>query len=847
MSTPRFRRRLRLALTVVAAGTAVTTAAGLAVASGQLHAGPQGDGTSITTVGWRVTPVGRQTGLGDKPFASALSPDGSFLAVVNVGQSIQSVQVVDTASSKVVQTISYKSPEAVYGSLAFSRDGKKLYVSGGGDNKVRTYDVNGEKLTETASIPTFGSGAHFTAGVAVSPDGKSLYVTDQLADQAAVVDLTTPAHMQTTLAVGHNPYTLTTSPDGHSVYVANQGANTVTVVDAASKKATATITVGTHPDAVITDPHTGTLYVGNADSDSVSVVDPARGATIRTIELAPYRGAPIGSNPTGLSLSADGRTLYVANAGDNDIDVVRLGDAHGRDRIDGMIPAAWYPTGVTLYKGKLFVTNAKGLGAGPNPNGPNPYTDDQLRNTPGWISQYVGSMIQGTLSTVPVPDQNTLRHYTKQVISNDHFEDAARGNRTEVIPGRGEKSPIQHVIYIVKENRTFDQVFGSLGKGNGDAKINLFGDDSAPNARALQRKFVTLDNFYAASEVSADGWNWSTAANANPYVQQSWLANYGGRNKPYDFEGGNLATAPNKTPTDAYLWDRLSDAKVSYKNYGFFLTGDTIVDPTDPVLPANTDHSFLGYDLNCPDSAGSWAPRSTACGTQPRVVSWENAFNNYVKNKNLPTVELLRLPNDHTHGTTPGYPTPKAYVADNDYALGRVVDDVSHSPYWKSTAIFVLEDDAQAGPDHVDAHRTIAQVISPYTQTGKVDSTFYSTVSMLRTMELLTGLKPMTQFDAAATPMYNSFTGRPNFAPYQLIKPSDAILQEINPKNAPMAQASMQQDFSKEDKADSQTLNNAIWQSVKGSGSQMPAPVLHSGVYPDPGGFSPAGHGDSDG
>jgi phospholipase C len=426
-------------------------------------------------------------------------------------------------------------------------------------------------------------------------------------------------------------------------------------------------------------------------------------------------------------------------------------------------------------------------------------------------------------------------------VANDGFDERDKvrtgGTGPTVVPVHpGDTSPITHVIYVVKENRTYDQEFGSLGKGNGDPSLDLFGDESAPNARALQRQFVTLDNFYADAEISAQGWNWSTGANSNPYVEQTWPANYSPRNHPYDYEGGNAATAPNANPADSYLWDRLADAGVSFRNYGFFKSGaafNTGSSAADPRLAAADDPAFWGYDLGCPDSSGTFTALSP-CPT-PRVDTWAADFNQRAASGTVPSVQLVRLPNDHTAGTKVGAPTPNAYVADNDYALGRLVDTVSHSPVWASTAIFVVEDDAQNGPDHVDAHRTVAQVISPYTRTGKVDSTFYSTVSMLRTMELLVGLKPLTQFDAAATPMLSAFATKPDAAPYAAVKPADAVLKAINGTNAPLAAASARQDLAQEDRIDETTFNQAIWQSVKGVGSPMPAPqhnVIGAGVAP---------------
>src|SRR6516225_384130 len=389
-------------------------------------------------------------------------------------------------------------------------------------------------------------------------------------------------------------------------------------------------------------------------------------------------------------------------------------------------------------------------------------------------------------------------------------------------------TPIQHIFYVVKENRTFDQVFGSLGQGNGDPSLNLFGEESAPNQRALQRTFLTLDNFYADSEVSADGWNWLTGGLANVYVQRAQPQDYsnGIRFRPYDFEGGNFATSPGPNPQDAFIWDKLSDAGISYRNYGFRVFHGQVAS-TEPLLAANTDLKFEGFDLSKPDSV----PDLIVTGqNQPtRIAEWLKEFNNYVATGSLPTVEFVRLPSDHNAGTFNGAPTPRAYEADNDLALGQLVDAVSHSPYWKNSLILVTEDDAQDGPDHVDAHRTIAQVISPYTQTGQVDSTFYSTVSMLRTIEQIVGIPPMTQFDAAANSFVGAFTDQPNFTTYSAITPTQDVHQK-NPVPPPMAPAQIMSqlasgDFAREDLIDPHELNQQIWESIKGD-TPMPAPVM---------------------
>lgn len=844
----------KLARAGIAGAAVLAIGAGSAFAMNSSEsAGAQGDGTAVTPAGWRVTPAGTQTTLGKLPTATALSPDGKLLLVLNTGDTdAQQLQAVDPGSHRVVQTLGYKAPDGLYAGVAFSPDGKHAYASAGGGNTIHTYAVNGQHLTEQAPIalPTKNPAGQavntYPAGLAVTPDGKRLVVADQQTDSASVVDLTT--RQINTVPVGHNPYAVALSPDGRTAYVSNQGANTLSALDVSgpTPKVTRTITVGTHPNRLAVDKRTGTVFAANSESDSVSVIPV--GAPQSTIDLAPYRGAPIGSNPDDLALSGDGSTLYVANSGNNDVDVV---DAR-TGKVRGMIPTAWYPTSVTPSPDgrTLYVTNAKGLGAGPNdgPGYPNP--NSPVGDGYGAPDQYSGSMISGSLSTIAVPDDAQLARYSQQVVADDGFDERDKVRNAvpnNPVPARaGDPSPIKHVIYVVKENRTYDQVFGSLGKGNGDPKLNLFGDDSAPNSRALQRRFVTLDNTYANAEISAQGWSWSVGANSNPYVEQTWAANYSNRNHPYDYEGGNLATAPNRDPADAYIWDKLADKKIPFRNYGFYESDNKFnsgPQAPDPRLVANSDPNFYGWDLKCPDSAGTFTPE-TRCNT--RIDEWKREFAGYEAHNNLPTMQFLRLPNDHTQTTKPGEPTPSAYVADNDYALGQLVDTVSHSKDWASTAIFVVEDDAQDGPDHVDAHRMPAQVISPYTQTGKVDSTHYSTVSVLRTIEQLVGLGPLTQFDAQATPMFNSFTNKPDFTPYTAVKPPQQVLSARNGQNAPMAAQAARQDFTKEDKVDQQTANQAIWQSVKGAGSPMPAPVHPAGFAAPPPAAERDGDGDGD-
>lgn len=601
------------------------------------------------------------------------------------------------------------------------------------------------------------------------------------------------------------------SADGRKAYVSNWGQDTVSVVDTAGGTLAKTIQVGTHPSAMLLAPGGGLLYVANTDSDSISTIDTATDAVARTTSLQPYRDAPVGTSPNALAISSSGRRLYVAEAGNN---AVRVLDVGGReDRDIGAIPAGWYPTGIALDPaGKtLYVANARGLGAGPNPGGPVPGKDPE--SPP---DQYIGSMIKGSLSIIPAPRSGgELRSLTKTVIGNNGFEDAAKvrdaAARQHVVPDKvGDPSPIKHVIYIVNENRTYDQVLGDLKGANGDPALALFGPKVTPNHHALAQRFTALDNLYASGEVSDDGWEWTVAGNASTLTQKSQPTLYGGRGHFYVGEGGTLGAAPGRDPSTSYIWDALDAAHISYRNYGFWASDTPPVQVlNEPNLLANTDRDYAGFNM--------------AVSDQTRFVEWQREFQRYVADDNLPTVEFVKFPRDHTCGTDPRCPTPSAMVADSDLATGRLVDAVSHSKYWSSTAIFQIEDDAQDGPDHVDAHRVLGHVISPYTPTGKVDSTFYSSTSMLRTIELILGLPPLTQFDAAATPLSASFTDKPDLTPYEAATPEQS-LTEPNRPTAAMARASAAMDFSSEDRAPAEELNVAIWKSVRGRNSTMPAP-----------------------
>lgn len=776
-------------------------------------AGPKSDGTGVTSGGWYLTPAGTQLTLGSFPMSGALSPDQRYLVVANAGAGDQSLQVIDVHKHRIIQTITYKSPEALYLGLAFSPDGKKLYASAGGNNKIRVFNFDNGTLTEQTPIymKDQNNTNFYPAGISVSPDGKFLYVANNLHHSVSRIDLLTGQIVATT-SVGKRPYAAFLSHDGRTLYVSNWGESSISVLDAKDLTVKKTVHVGLHPNAIAENPANGQIYIANSDSDEISVVDPKKQEVIRTISLAPYQGAPTGSQPDGLDVSADGKTLYVANALNNDIAVIDLGNDGGRSeaKVKGLIPTAWYPTGVFASgDGKqLMVLNAKGLGAGPNDK----------------THQWLGDMITGTMSFIDVPNHQQLKKYTEQVEENNHVKEADENKWLKQLKGKkdfpiprfvGQDSPIKHVIYVIKENQTYDQVLGDLGKGNGDPSLALYGKDVTPNHHKLANQFVTLDNFYADGEVSADGHNWTTAGKANDYVQKNWLADYSGRNRDYDFDGGGGGSepdgAPFTRPKEGYIWDVAMKAGLSFRNYGEFAYNyDPVTKRYLPNDPKTTD--FGGnYDPYYP----SW---DLTISDMTRYYEWEREFKQFEKNGNLPQLEVVYLPNDHTGGGKWG---PREMVAQNDLALGKLVDTVSHSKYWKDTAIFVVEDDAQGGVDHVDAHRSVALVISPYTQTGKVDSTFYDTASMLRTMELILGLKPMTQFEAAAIPMVNSFTDKPNFAPYTVEQTkywNETDNGQTSPVSAQKAQTgiSQQMDFSRPDSVDLEKLNRENWKTIKG-------------------------------
>lgn len=810
--------------------------------------GPTAQGTLLPN-GWKLTPTGQQIPVSDLPMNMMLSKDGRYLLVTTNGNGDQTVNIIDTQSGQSLQNIIVKKS---WLGLEFAPDGKRFFVSGGDDNEILIFDFAAGKATEAGKL-NLGSEAYhamndrartearrkgageyaFPAGLSVTPDGKHLYVAENLTNKVAVIDLGAK-QVITKIEVGEYPYDCLVAPDGKRVYVSNWGSRNVGVIDTASHKVIGTIATGDHPNDLEITRNGKTLYVANANSNSVSVIGTTEMKEIEAISTALHPKSPIGSTPNALALAPDERTLYVANADNNNVAVIDVA-VRRKSEVEGFIPTGWYPASVRVSKDgkRLFVANGKGVASAANPKGPQPKPGMSRQENPD--IQYIGSMLKGTVSLINLPTRAKLAQLTKQTYANSPYTDellkAARAPRSKTaIPVRvGDPSPIKHVIYIVKENRTYDQVLGDMKEGNGDPNLCLFGEDVTPNQHALAREFVLFDNFYVDSEVSADGHNWSMAAYATDYVEKTWPTNYSSRGRTYDYEGSKKIARPTK----GYIWDHCKAAGVTYRSYGEFvgvrdvkIGGGGGAQATPEALKAQREN-YTDEEALIGHFSPTYPAYNLSITDNTRVDRWLEEFREYEKNGQLPQFQIVRLGNNHTEGTRPGAPTPRVHVADNDLAVGRLVEAVTNSKYWATTAIFIIEDDAQNGPDHVDAHRSTAFVISPYTKRHFVDSTMYTGSGMLRTMELILGIPPMSQYDAAATPMYNAFTSinqGADLTPFKHL-PTRIDMSEKNTSRSPGAQQSASWDFSKEDTLPDIEFNEVIWKSVKGADSPMPAPV----------------------
>jgi len=772
--------------------------------------GSSKSGKVLLPNGWSLSPVGRSLPLGDLPLNIQISASQKLMAVTNNGQSKHSIQLIDPQSEKIL----YDQPigKAWYG-LKFSADEKKLYASGANDNIILVYPISNKMLGKADTIvlgKAWPNEKIGPTGIEVDDAGKRLYAVTKENNSLYIFDLRTNKLLNK-VNLGSEAYDCLLSPDKTKLYISLWGADKLAIYDIKAQKITSEIVTESHPNEIIQNKTGKYLFVANANDNSVSVIDAKARKVIEVISTALYPTKLTGATTNGLALSEDEKTLYVANADNNCLAVFNVSNP-GKSSSKGFIPTGWYPTNVRVAGKKIFVSNGKGFTSMANPNGPQPIKKTDNSGVHVGISeqkevQYIGGLFKGTLSVIDQPTDTQLESFSKQVYENTPYnkqtEALSKGLANNPVPTiQGGKSPIKYVFYVIKENRTYDQVFGDIKEGNGDPNLCIFPDKVTPNHHALAREFVLLDNFYVDSEVSADGHNWSMAAYATDYTEKTWPTSYGSRGGTYDYEGSRQIAYPR----DGYIWDYAKRAGISYRSYGAFVTKDG---PTTKSLIGHIAEKYPSYNLDIKDI--------------DRIATFKSDFDSLLAINAVAQFNTIRLGNDHTSGQRIGKLTPTAQVADNDLALGLLVEHISNSSIWKESAIFVLEDDAQNGPDHVDAHRSPAFVISPYIKRNSVNSSMFSTSGMLRTMELILGLPPMSQYDAAAVPFSDCFTTNPDFKPYR-VRPANVDLEQRNVAWNKSAQRSQEWNFAREDAAPDLDLNEVVWKSVKGEDSIMPAP-----------------------
>jgi len=788
---------------------------------------PDGNGTGTRLPnGWHLTPAGTHIPLpGDLPLKMIFSPDGRYLLVNTGGYHNHSVSVIDPKTNKIVSSVDV---DKDWAGLCFDPSGRTVYVAAGAgttpqdlaelvksgasarriasaQETVLRLSYDGGKLTMQPAlpVPVLDGKDRWTGGLAAGKDG-SLYMAEVQSD--TIYKLSgSPAAVQAQAKVGYHPYAAVLSPDGGTLAVSNWGAKSVSLLNASNLKETARIAVGSHPNEMVWAKD-GRLFVANAGSNSVSVI--VNGAVTETVKTSLSPTDLVGSTPDALAVSPDGRRLFVANADNNDVAVVDISNAE-EARVLGFIPTGWYPSALAIAPDgrTLYVGTGKGLGFRGNPAAT--LADPDSTRTEPVINHkydYIGGVLSGDVSAVRLPGAAGLKAYTQQVLANtpQPFTGAVHG----IMPG-GLLAlyHIKHVLYIIRENRTYDQEFGDIKAGNGDPDLTIFGRSVTPNAHALAAHSVLLDNLYCNGEVSEDGHQWCDAAYATDFTEKAWPNSYSTRGEPDADE--RLTASPA-----GYLWDNCARHGLTYHSYGEFSSFKA--SPNSPPVYTGTK-SLSGH------ASPAWSAITFSRHDTERTALFLADLHTAEKTGVWPSFTVMSLGEDHTQGLEAGKYTPVAHVAANDQALGEIVEGVSKSRFWKDTAIFVIEDDAQNGPDHVDAHRTVGLVLSPYTKRGAVDSTQYTTASMVRTMELILGLPPMTQYDENATPMLSCFTPSADLTAYTNIKPK-VDLEAKNPGKGPGAVASAKLDLSAPDRADPDALNQILWHALK-PGVKMPAPV----------------------
>ena len=765
--------------------------------------------------GAHLDPVAVSWPVGSMPLAMVVAPDGQQVVVLLNGWREQGVQVLDRRTGRLSQTL----PQAAaFLGLAFAPDGRSLYTSGGNQDVVYRYDWADGRATLADSFTLAikepnRSGISYPAGIGVSGDGTRLYVAENLFDSLAVIDVASKRVVQR-FATERYPYGVAVAADGR-VFVSAWGGNSIASFKPNADGSLAEdgrLRVARHPSALVLSADGSRLFVASGSTDRISVIDTRAKRVITDLNDAPPAGPREGSTPNALALGAGGTRLFVAEADNNAIGIFDLSattsgiaSATGRDSLAGRVPVEWYPSAVVAAGDTLLVANGKGRGTSPNRDYPHPGTG--VHTTRPWtytLGQLNGSIIAAPLVRVSGTE---LAGLTTRVERANGWRDVKRD---------APYPPFEHVVYIIKENRTYDQVLGDMTQGDGDTSLVFFPRTNSPNHHALADRFGLFDRFFVNAEVSPDGHNWSMAAYATDYLEKTVPSHYSNRGRTYDYEGTNRRRVPSDAgaydaaePANGYLWDLVQRKGLTFRNYGEFVVPERAKPNAampagyrgnKPFLAANTNREFPQFDLNIPD--------------QRRADIWLREFQEYVQRGQMPSLTIVRLPNDHTAGASAGAPTPQAYMADNDLALGRIVEAISKSPFWKNTLIAVLEDDAQNGPDHVDSHRSVLFMISAYSRGGTMHR-FTNTTDVLATMEEILGLDALSQFDHYGRPLREIWSKEPDLKPYTALVPS-VSLDAKNPSSGRDARESAKLDFDFEDVADEQAFNHILWRTIKG-------------------------------
>ena len=745
--------------------------------------------TSPLPTGVRLDPAGDAVDLGSMPLNLVVAPGGERAVVVLSGWREQGLQVLDLGTRQVRQTLIQ---DAAFYGAAFSPDGRHLYVSGGNTDTLFDYAWKSGAATLSnrfalaKSRTADGTGTSYPAGIAVAPNGKFVYVAENVGDRLAVVNAATGEVAQR-LPTGHYPYAVARAADGR-LFVSAWGGTTVSefrVNADGTLLSHGHIEVGRHPSALAVSGKN--LFVALSGSDRVAVVDTRLRKVLRYLRDPAPGGPPEGSTPNGLAVSDDGHRLFVAEADNNAVAV--FDPAAGRQL--GRIPTDWYPTAVAESGNELLILSGKGRGTSPNPDGPVPLTNWPFEKPKAYtLGQLSGTLrvLRGALSP------ESLASLTQRV--------AAANNWGERRASRG-YPPFQHVVYIIKENRTYDQVLGDVREGDGDPGLVYFPDVAVtPNHHALARRFGLFDRFFVNAEVSSQGHIWSTAAYVTDYGEKVVPSGYAGKRADVDGEDAD-------EPERGFLWTLARRSGVTFRDYGEMVKGNPGWPVTQRDLGADVNPDYVPFDLVTPD--------------QKRADVWIAEFRRYVRDGNMPRLEILWLPMDHLAAARPGKCTPRACMADNDLALGRIVAALSRSPYWKDTVIFVVEDDAQAGPDHVDSHRAPFFAISAYNRPGTVHR-FVNTTDVIAAIEDILGMGRLSKFDYFSRSLSDIFAPTPDLTPFDPIVPAQDLGAK-NPEKTAAARLSRGLDLSGPDRADDRLYNRILWMMLKGDG---PAPAARS-------------------